>query len=46
MITKFKTERLGFIEDQYKLNKLFHIGLIDNHGDPIPFRPGDEDDMK
>ena len=46
MIDKFESKRLGFIEDQEKLEKLYQMGVIDNKGDPIPFHLPNEDDMK
>ena len=46
MVNKFKNERLGFVEDQKKLSKLYEMGVIDSQGDLIPFLSEVEDEMK
>ena len=46
LVNKFKNERLGFVEDQKKLSKLYEMGVIDSQGDLIPFLPEVEDEMK
>ena len=44
----FENVKIKYIEDEDKLHKLFDMGIIDNEGEYIPYRPGDEeeDDMK
>ena len=34
---------LNFYEAQDKLDKLYHWGVIDDPGDPLPMRPEDEE---
>ena len=44
-IERFEHERIILLEDQAKLAKLFDMGYIDNHGDPLPDLPKENDDM-
>ena len=46
MIQKFELERWEFIKDQEKLARLYELGVIDSKGEPVPFNPSDEDDIK
>ena len=46
MIEKFQQEKLNYEEDMDKFAKLYEMGIIDSKGDPIPFQPDLEDDMK
>ena len=45
-VDKFKKERVLFIEDSAKFDKLYQMGIIDNHGDPLQFRPDEGEYMK
>ena len=38
--------KIKYIEDKDTLHKLFDMGIINNHGEYIPYRPGDEEDVK
>ena len=44
----FEDVKIKYVEDEDKLHKLFDMGIIDNEGEYIPYRPGDEeeDNMK
>ena len=44
-LESFKKERIVLLEDSEKLYKLYHLGVIDNKGDPLPFDPKDITDM-
>ena len=44
-VDKFERERIYLLDDQTKLDKLYHMGLIDDHGDPISQNPNESDDM-
>ena len=36
-VNQFESERIKLLEDQSKLAKLYEMGVIDDHGDPLPF---------
>ena len=40
----FEDLNIKYIEEEDKLHKLFDMGIIDNHGEYIPYRPDDEED--
>ena len=44
----FEDLKRKYIEDEDKLHTLFDLGIIDNHGEYISYKIGDEekDDMK
>ena len=44
-VDKFEQERIRLFEDQTKLAKLYEMGFIDSHGDPLPNIPEDNDEM-
>ena len=44
-VDKFEQERIRLFEDQAKLAKLYEMGCIDSHGDPLPNIPEDNDEM-
>ena len=46
LIDKFESEKLGFIEDQEKLEMLYRMEIIDNKGNSLLLDPPFEDDMK
>ena len=37
---------MKYLENEDKLQKLFDMGVIDNEGEFIPYKPDDEDEMK
>ena len=41
----FEIEKIKMLEDQEKLAKLYEMGLIDDHGDPVPSFIRESDDM-
>ena len=45
-VDKFKKERVLFIKDSAKLDKLYQMGIIDDHGDPLQLRPDESEYMK
>ena len=36
-VNQFESERIKLLEDQSKLAKLYEMGVIDYHGNPLPF---------
>ena len=44
-VDKFEQERIRVFEDQEKLEKLYEMGFIDSHEDPLPNIPEDNDEM-
>ena len=44
-VDKFERERIHLLDDQTKLVKLYHTGLIDDRRDPIPHNQNESDDM-
>ena len=45
-ITNFEKLKMKYLENDDKLQKLFDMGVIDNEGEYIPYKPNDEDEMK
>ena len=45
-ITNFEKLKMKYLENEDKLQKLFDMGVIDNEGEYIPYKPDDEDEMK
>ena len=45
IVEYFEIERIKMLEDQEKLAKLYEMGLIDDHGDPVPSFIRESDDM-
>ena len=35
-VDRFENERIKLLDDQTKLAKLYEMGFIDDHGDPVP----------
>ena len=42
-IKEFEAEKIIYFETQEKLDKLYHLGVIDNAGDFIPYHPDEEE---
>ena len=45
-ITNFEKLKMKYLENEDKLQKLFDMGVIDNEGEYIPYKPDDEDEMR
>ena len=45
-VERYEKERAELMSDQDKLVKLYDMDIIDCKGDPLPFNPNDNDDMK
>ena len=45
-VNEFEKERALLFQDSAKLEKLYQMGIIDDHGDPLPFKHDDSEYMK
>ena len=37
---------MKYLANDDKLHKLYDMGIIDNQGEYIPYKPGEEDEMR
>ena len=45
-VEKFERDKILYLEDQIKLEKLYKLGIIDSSEDPIPYRQDEYEDMR
>ena len=45
-VENFERDKILYLEDQIKLEKLYKLGIIDSSGDPIPYRQDEYEDMR
>ena len=45
-LDQFEDLKLKYYEDEDKFHKLYEMRIIDDKGDPIPYLPDREDDMR
>ena len=45
-IEKYEQLQIEYIEDENKQHKLYDMGIIDNKGEYIPYKPDDPNEME
>lgn len=45
-IAKFENLKMKYLANDDKLQKLYDMGIIDNQGEYIHYKPGEEDEMR